>query len=113
LDLGTGEGLHLCISPECTVAYFNDTIIIQEKDLRVPIWFKNHSDPVPACYCIGVTDQEILDHISRGCCSSLEDIQKHTGACTGKQCLTKNPSGGWCIQAVQLVIAHGLEIKQN
>jgi hypothetical protein len=27
------------------------------------------------------------------CCDSLKDIQKHTGANTGKECLTQNPGG--------------------
>lgn len=94
LDLVAGEGFHLCVSPECKVAYFKEAVVIQEEELRVPLWFKNHVAPVPVCYCANVTDQEILQHIMQGCCSSLEDIQRHTGAGTGKQCLTKNPTGG-------------------
>ena len=40
------------------------------------------------------TDTEILDHVAeRQCCSNIEDIQAHTGANTGKDCLTKNPTG--------------------
>nr|WP_051276243.1 hypothetical protein [Desulfovirgula thermocuniculi] len=74
LDLVAGEGFHLCVSLECGVAYFNDAVTIREDELKVPVWFKNHSAPVPVCYCTSVTDQEILEHIMRGCCSSLEDI---------------------------------------
>ena len=46
------------------------------------------------CYCKNVTEEEIIDHVAiRQCCSSLEDIQRHTGANTGNQCKKMNPSG--------------------
>jgi hypothetical protein len=43
----------------------------------------------------------------------LEDIQKHTGANTGKECLTKNPTGKWCGPTVQSVIAKALNKLKN
>ena len=46
------------------------------------------------CYCLNVTEEEILQHIAVAkCCSTLEDIQKHTSANTGHECSTKNPAG--------------------
>lgn len=46
------------------------------------------------CYCRQVTEAEILEHVAvRQCCSTIEDIQAHTGANTGKQCQQKNPLG--------------------
>ena len=46
------------------------------------------------CYCMNVTEEEIIDHVAaKQCCSTLEDIQRHTGANTGHQCAIKNPSG--------------------
>lgn len=83
----------LCVTPECPVAYYDEAVLLEEKDLQVPVWFKQHTGPVLVCYCAGVTDAEILAHLERGCCSSLADIQNHTGANTGGQCLTKNPAG--------------------
>ncbi|MDQ0285255.1 hypothetical protein J2Z49_000348 [Desulfofundulus luciae] len=94
LPLIRGDSYHLCTSPECSVVYFNGSgNVFEEKDLKVPVWFKKHAGPVPVCYCRGVTDREILAHIEKGCCSSLADIQRHTGANTGKECLTRNPAG--------------------
>ena len=59
------------------------------------IRFKNVPSPVPICYCANVTDEEILYHVAVAkCCSSLDDIKKHTGANSGRECLTKNPAGG-------------------
>lgn len=46
------------------------------------------------CYCQQVTEAEILEHMAvRQCCSTIGDIQAHTGANTGNQCREKNPAG--------------------
>jgi len=46
------------------------------------------------CYCLNVTEKEIINHVAiKQCCSSIEDIQKHTGANTGHHCHEMNPSG--------------------
>lgn len=46
------------------------------------------------CFCRQVTETEILEHVAvRQCCSSIEEIQAHTGANTGNQCQQKNPAG--------------------
>ena len=46
------------------------------------------------CFCKNVTEADIIEHVAiRQCCSTLEDIRKHTGANTGNQCRLKSPSG--------------------
>jgi len=84
----------LCLSPDCATGYFSSTgEVINKNELSVPIWFKEKS-PVPVCYCQDVTDAQIYEHVAiHRCCSSLEEIQAHTGANTGCQCHLKNPSG--------------------
>ncbi len=47
------------------------------------------------CYCKNITEVEIKDAISKGA-TTLKDIQKQTGACTGNQCAELNPSGKCC-----------------
>lgn len=54
---------------------------------------KEKGEPKPICYCKNVTEAGIPAHIRAGCCHTLEDIQRHTGANTGKQCAVKNPTG--------------------
>jgi len=45
------------------------------------------------CYCKNVTEEEIIEHVAiKQCCTTTEDIEKHTGANTGNQCHVKNPS---------------------
>lgn len=88
------EDYFICLSQECTTSYYTkEGISFNKDDLTVPIWFKEES-PVPICYCKNVTDEEILDHVvNKQCCTNIEEIQAHTGANTGKECATKNPTG--------------------
>ena len=52
------------------------------------------SVPTIVCYCKDVTEAEIIEHIAvNQCCTTIEDIQIHTGANTGNQCRIKNPAG--------------------
>jgi len=84
----------ICLSRECPTSYYaKEGTSFNKEDLTVPIWFKEES-PSPICYCKDVTDEEILDHIvNKQCCTNIEEIQAHTGANTGKECATKNPTG--------------------
>lgn len=88
------EGFSLCLSKDCGVVYFGKQIFYKP-DVKVKLWFKEEKDSsVPVCYCKGVAKEEIIDHIViRRCCEDLKDIQEHTGANTGKECLAKNPAG--------------------
>lgn len=90
------EGYFLCRTPECQVAYYRlDATTYGQNQIKNKIWFKQVEPPVPICYCLNVTEEEILRHVAvEKCCSTLEELQKHTGANTGKECLTKNPAGG-------------------
>lgn len=91
-----GDRFFLCITPDCKVGYYTqDNVAIFQDQLINKIWFKNISPPIPICYCAGVTEEEILHHVAVAqCCSTLDDIKKHTGANTGCECTTKNPAGG-------------------
>ncbi|MCL6611691.1 MAG: (2Fe-2S)-binding protein [Peptococcaceae bacterium] len=90
---GILEGYNLCLSRDCDVVYFGRQIF-RKNDVKVRVWYKETEHPIPVCYCKDVTERDIIDHIAvRGCCNDLKDIQEHTGANTGKECLTKNPAG--------------------
>lgn len=87
------EGYSLCLAGECDVVYFGREIF-RKGDVKVKVWFKENEQSVPVCYCKNVTAKDIIDHIAvLGCCQNIEDIQRHTGANTGRDCLTKNPAG--------------------
>lgn len=94
INVAEDEDYFICLSRHCPTSYYTERgAYFSKEDLTVPIWFKEES-PVPICYCKDVTDHEIQDHVTtKQCCADLKDIQLHTGANTGKECLTKNPTG--------------------
>lgn len=87
------NGYRLCMSGDCDVVYYGERVFHKD-DVTVRVWFKETDPAVPVCYCKGVTEGDIIEHVAlKGCCSDITDIQNHTGANTGKECLTKNPAG--------------------
>lgn len=91
----TEESYYLCLSPSCEVVYFNQagSIRFTKSQVKVPVWFKEKESPKPVCYCKDVSDTTIIKHVVELGHHILQDIQKFTGANTGKECLTKNPAG--------------------
>ena len=55
------------------------------------------------CYCIGVTEQTIVESIERGNVS-LSAIKSDTKACTGDRCKELNPSGKCCSKDIKQLI---------
>lgn len=108
------EGFYFCSSPNCEVAYFDNGSgrYFSKADLKVRVGIKETEHPVPVCYCVEVTEADILRSSRReGCCNTLDDIKCHTGARTGHECQTKNPSGRCCDEHVRKVIAKGLAMR--
>ena len=87
------EDYCLCLSKDCDAVYFGQQVFFKD-DVKVKVWFKENDPSVPVCYCKNVTEVDIIEHIVvTKCCGNLKDIQEHTGANTGKECLIKNPAG--------------------
>ena len=83
---------HLYLSDKCDVIYYGQQTFNKD-DIKVKVWFKEKGLSVPVCYCKNVTKADIFEHIAElKCCNDIKDIQEHTEANTGKECLTKNPA---------------------
>lgn len=94
--LATEEYYFLCLSEDCEVVYFNEAgnVCFTKEDVKVPVWFKEKNSPKPICYCKNVSDTTILEHVIKLGHRTIEEIQKYTGANTGKECIVKSPAGG-------------------
>jgi len=105
------KGFRFCPHLGCPVVYFHRDIplVVGTSEVRTRVGYKVDTDPIPVCYCIGVLAETIREEIVvKGCCDSLEDIQRYTGARTGKWCHITNPSGRCCGPMVQRVIEAAL-----
>lgn len=56
------------------------------------------------CYCRNVNKMQILAAITVEGARDLEDIKRITGACTGKDCASMNPSGKCCSGDIQEIL---------
>lgn len=98
---------YFCEAPTCDVVYFTSSPqapTFHKGDLLVRVGLKENQDPVPVCYCFGVTRQDIAEEVQRtGKCKIGERIKAEVkaGHCA---CEVKNPSGKCCLGNVTLAV---------
>lgn len=105
------DGFHFCSEPSCPVVYFHNglKVYLTQDEIRTRVGIKTGPPPVPVCYCMNVTEAQILEEIQvKRCCDSLESIKKYTKARTGKLCHVTNPAGKCCGRHVTAVIERAL-----
>ncbi len=105
-----GDGFWFCWTRECPVFYYNnDRAVYVSKDpreVRSRFGLKETESPRPICYCLGVGCERIVEEVEvKGCCDTLEDIERYTRAGTGKWCVTTNPAGVCCRVYLKDVVA--------
>src|SRR5258708_33197546 len=91
---------YFCDSSDCEVVYFAldaGAPRFCREDLVVRAGAKETADPIPICYCVGFTRQDIWDEIrSTGKSTVAKRItaEVEAGRCA---CEVKNPSGKGCL----------------
>lgn len=108
-----GDGFWFCWTPECPILYYDNGreayVSKDPREVRSRFGLKEHDAPRPICYCLGVNAERIFDEVeNKGCCDSLEDVERYTRAGTGKWCVTMNPSGVCCRAYLKDVVAESL-----
>lgn len=111
-DVGLDD-YYLCMNETCDVAYYdpNSQKKFIKNQVRVPIWFKKDAHPKYACYCSRVTEQEVIDAVSKKGATTMKEVLKVTGAMNQSQCQKKNPLGICCHQIIIDAIEKGLLMK--
>ncbi len=64
------------------------------------------------CYCKDISITEIDSAIGNGA-KTLKDIKTQTGACTGNQCATLNPSGECCSEDIKALLKKPATTKND
>ncbi len=98
-----------CDAPHCDVVYVGtDGTLIRKDRLRTRVGVKETEDPIPVCYCFGLTaDQIARDLVANGRSTIRAYIEQQVraGRC---QCEITNPAGRCCLGNVSQVISkHG------
>jgi hypothetical protein len=94
---------YFCEAPACDVVYFPANPAaptFRRGDLLVRVGLKEKHDPIPVCYCFGVTRRDILQEVQQTGKSTVAGrikAQVKAGNCA---CEVKNPSGKCCLGEV-------------
>ena len=94
---------YFCEAHDCDVVYFTldaHAPVFRCADLLVRVGAKATADPIPICYCFGLSKKDIEDEIrSTGKSTVAERITEEVEAdrCA---CEVKNPSGKCCLGEV-------------
>jgi len=105
------DGFYFCPAPVCPVVYFHNghRVYFTQEEIRTRVGIKAVGPPVPVCYCMNVTEEQIVEEIQvKRCCTSLEDIKNYTRARTGKLCHVTNPAGKCCGKHLTAVVERAL-----
>ncbi len=109
-----GSQYMFCETPNCPVVYYAaDGMQFKKEHVRVRVGLKETEDPVPVCYCFGVTERMIDEEVQqtgRSSASIRIRAEVKAGHC---RCEVENPSGQCClgdairVESVRLPSAQG------
>lgn len=93
-----GKEYMFCETPHCPIVYYAaDRTEFEKNQVRVRVGVKETEDPVPVCYCFGVTERMIHEEIQgtgRSSASARIRAEVKAGNC---RCEVENPSGRCCL----------------
>ncbi len=96
-----GKAYCFCETPTCPLVYYSDDgARVLKQQLRVRVGLKETDDPIPLCYCYGITERMIRDEIKqigRSMASARIRAEVRAGNC---RCEVENPSGRCCLGEV-------------
>ena len=91
-----------CETPHCPVVYSAaDGTQLRKAQVRVRVGLKETEDPVPICYCFGVTERMIREEIQRTGGSSASPRIRAEIKAGNCRCEVENPSGRCCLGEVR------------
>ena len=101
-----GKGYRFCPEPSCDLVYFDRDAasVFMKQDLSVRVGLKETEDPIPVCYCFGISVADLRNEIaSQGKTDVPASIaaEVRAGHCA---CEVKNPEGSCCLGNVSRAI---------
>ncbi len=110
LPLGMpSSAYYFCGAPDCDVVYFPanpQAPVFRRGDLLVRVGAKETEDPIPVCYCFGITRRDIQEEVQKtGKSTAAERVRAEVkaGNCA---CEVKNPSGKCCLGEIARTVQH-------
>ena len=101
-----GKTYRFCPEPSCDLVYFDRQAgsVFVKQDLSVRVGLKETEDPIPVCYCFGLTKADLrADIANRGGTDAPQWIaaEIRSGHCA---CEVRNPEGSCCLGNVSKTV---------
>lgn len=111
----TGSQYRFCETTDCPVVYYDgDGTQFRKDQVRVRVGLKETEDPVPLCYCFGVTERMIHEEVQQTGRSTAEVRIRAEVKADNCRCEVENPSGRCCLgQLVQAEKRALAEMKRS
>ncbi|MGQ0535959.1 MAG: hypothetical protein ACT4PT_07790 [Methanobacteriota archaeon] len=109
--LDSSASYHFSPRRECPVPYLGagPSSVARKDEARRRIGEKEAEAPIPVCYCLKVSEGQIVAEVAeKRCCRTLRDVERATRARTGRACHVMNPRGRCCGPQVRRAINKGL-----
>ncbi|NPD87755.1 MAG: hypothetical protein HGN29_03480 [Asgard group archaeon] len=105
----------LCKNPQCEIGYYNNEVqkTVHKSEFKKPLWYKVGADPIYACYCTNITEDDIVRTVIETGLRDMRHIMFYLKGRFGNTCRYKNPQGICCVDTFNSMIVKGLRIKQN
>jgi len=101
---------HLCLSPDCDIAYFEPGgHRLRPAQLTAPLWFKAGAHPRYACYCNKVTEEEVRRMVREKGVTEMPQIIRLLRDEVQSDCRHRNPFGVCCRDRFHQVVRQALE----
>jgi hypothetical protein len=94
-----GKAYRFCPEPDCEVVYFDREAdsIFGKPDLVVRVGQKEADDPIPVCYCFGITEADLRRDIMAAGETSIPAVITAEVRADHCACEVKNPQGSCCL----------------
>ena len=103
IKLEPSESFFFCPQSDCETVYFSQHSSFNVRDVRVPVFQKDHHPDVPICSCFGFTRGELQNPEAARRIET--EIRAHIAA---KRCAcdVRNPQGRCCLSNVTQIATH-------
>jgi len=100
------EIFSLCMEPSCEMAYFSADYgyLLLQRDLKVPLDYKDDVDARYACYCQEITIDQVRHAVLKDHVRTVKEFFKYQRPIIVEDCKTQNPFGCCCIPDIKKMI---------
>lgn len=102
----TREIFSICMDEICEMAYFSADygFLYLQRDIQVPLDFKQDAQIKYACYCKKITVEQLERAVKLENARKIKDIFKFQSPIIVEECKLKNPFGFCCVPDVKKTI---------